>query len=1613
MDASRNEEIISQWWNQLKHLIAHPRLLVLHEHLYFAALNAQNASTYGPTSSSLQVTEAIKFLSRTIEVQSDMTRSIVTEVQKFSRLIKEGDVTRDESIIDKMSFRMAISMISLAQKKRELNFGTVSSGSGLLVDILRNWTPQSAFLFPHLAHEDNAEVFLSRFEMNEDDEAHYASEFNKLTNGIVGFGGTERKRELISLEEAMRFFQVSGLSQQELLEIMYLVKSAFLEVSLENVSKEEFCIDMHLIACRSKRGLRKLPLDFPFALFTLLPNLGKGFRGCNDGHQNLQNLTSASSLISLLDRQLENTKGHLRLVKLNCAITEQIMSELHQYVSELVQQLGDLGMSDTWPDIVGCGLELTMEKLNQITGGMRAFMERERTSIRESEHLSVRSTDDTNDPTYVLPVKLVHELSELRQKRKSLEELHSKVCEELQQQMDKGADYRSVRSVSDQLLDSSHSLRHDDCDKKSIDFEVKRDYLAEDAGIVSNLPLHNTNSWQKEKVNTVPAKSIDQGSEAFFVNFDDSTFSSADVMHSQKSDSCAKLDLDDGDFAKSQDWGKDDVDEAKRADHVKPKAIEQTGLTDTSFFNAWESSTFQAFGKGDDDTRTNTLSPTDVHDCVSMHEIRSVKDFLPNYSESIEYGLKSSAFADKKLVHGIPLDGGNDIDLNVLGERALDISENTQKTDKIKDNASMLLATPAPIRETSRLSERLRNRATLITKVDDSIALKSAPFDQSSLFSTETCTKDEISTTLQDENQAQKTNVKLKALSFECDFGEFEQATATATFGSFESSTNIDGLEFASFQAFESAPNKAFDTSVNETMAVSEDTKPIDDKAFSAFGSFEINSSEFESFGDFEQASDLKSPSSINMDNTVENWSSFATPGVPTESNIWTVDDLHRTGSMPKDKCSSSDDFCMETFAADSCDTSDAFQEPQVTEEENGCHVIPEGDQSLYEASLEAPLPEFTFSEVESMLETDASELSFSTANVSNEEPKLSTETKSDENTFDATLTLQSNDLESTSDSIVDPSPVHEKGPKEHITTFDSEYLPPLDDLAFFEAQPTSDTFRATGESIDFIIERNPSIENIFADTEPNSADISRLQSEDSFKTEDFAETIAFDTVDCKTNEINIMDAIETKVFSEPILEQDGLNNDAENDSKESRISLGLLDEADTEIWQRTSTDGDGYNDLNTKHQFPLLDPNAVTLETEPPEAAQLVNFPDFLELKAEELPRYSSSLVDSRNTDICIDDSHIVDELPILLDLVEAPPGNDFLKSVANTTDTQEEINTREMVSFYLPRDRHHVSLVEVAQADQSSDNVDTMPLANDVTKATNSADGDLNTRKTLIALGSSNDTLRDELVHLFEKCDDQALIDHEPDAAVSHETIKSDETGDNDASACLFIMKVGQSKMEDVEAELGEMFSAYTTAKLNEIEDSIGTPDCTEACNATQEEMLSVKSALFASIDELCRLASKERKNNATSDDFEPSTFIVECESEKTAKRNVEQSHLKEHTDASTQELTKNGITDDEAFEKLMEQVPFPPLLFTEDVLTDNFEFEHDQVASIMRKQSARKNSNPFANKSAADVAKAVDDLIGHCESLSDDESLGVTRKLTLEEVSNELERMTLDVA
>lgn len=154
MDASRNEEIISQWWNQLKHLIAHPRLLVLHEHLYFAALNAQNASTYGPTSSSLQVTEAIKFLSRTIEVQSDMTRSIVTEVQKFSRLIKEGDVTRDESIIDKMSFRMAISMISLAQKKRESNFGTVSSGSGLLVDILRNWTPQSAFLFPHLAHEE-------------------------------------------------------------------------------------------------------------------------------------------------------------------------------------------------------------------------------------------------------------------------------------------------------------------------------------------------------------------------------------------------------------------------------------------------------------------------------------------------------------------------------------------------------------------------------------------------------------------------------------------------------------------------------------------------------------------------------------------------------------------------------------------------------------------------------------------------------------------------------------------------------------------------------------------------------------------------------------------------------------------------------------------------------------------------------------------------------------------------------------------------------------------------------------------------------------------------------------------------------------------------------------------------------------------------------------------------------------------------------------------------------------------------------------------------------------------------------------------------------------------
>ena len=51
--------------------------------------------------------------------------------------------------------------------------------------------------------------------MTEEDEAHYTSEFSKLTNGIEGsLYGCEWKRETITLEEAMRCFVTSGLSQQ-------------------------------------------------------------------------------------------------------------------------------------------------------------------------------------------------------------------------------------------------------------------------------------------------------------------------------------------------------------------------------------------------------------------------------------------------------------------------------------------------------------------------------------------------------------------------------------------------------------------------------------------------------------------------------------------------------------------------------------------------------------------------------------------------------------------------------------------------------------------------------------------------------------------------------------------------------------------------------------------------------------------------------------------------------------------------------------------------------------------------------------------------------------------------------------------------------------------------------------------------------------------------------------------------------------------------------------------------------------------------------------------------------------------------------------------------------
>lgn len=51
---------------------------------------------------------------------------------------------------------------------------------------------------------------------------------------------------------------------------MALVKSLQLEPDPSAISRSEFAISMHLIVCRTKRGLSKLPLQFPNYLFPQL-----------------------------------------------------------------------------------------------------------------------------------------------------------------------------------------------------------------------------------------------------------------------------------------------------------------------------------------------------------------------------------------------------------------------------------------------------------------------------------------------------------------------------------------------------------------------------------------------------------------------------------------------------------------------------------------------------------------------------------------------------------------------------------------------------------------------------------------------------------------------------------------------------------------------------------------------------------------------------------------------------------------------------------------------------------------------------------------------------------------------------------------------------------------------------------------------------------------------------------------------------------------------------------------------------------------------------------------------------------------------------------------------
>ena len=157
LSASKTKELISRWWDdQLINLNAQPESLILHEHLYFAALNAQNTSSLKNcehTSSSLRLIAAIEFLSHMIDLPYEMTFSIFTEAEKL--FSGQSDQSIGESMIEKITFRMAVVIIAIAQNKsKESKLGTVPSGCGLLVYFVHHCTPESAWLFPTLAIEE-------------------------------------------------------------------------------------------------------------------------------------------------------------------------------------------------------------------------------------------------------------------------------------------------------------------------------------------------------------------------------------------------------------------------------------------------------------------------------------------------------------------------------------------------------------------------------------------------------------------------------------------------------------------------------------------------------------------------------------------------------------------------------------------------------------------------------------------------------------------------------------------------------------------------------------------------------------------------------------------------------------------------------------------------------------------------------------------------------------------------------------------------------------------------------------------------------------------------------------------------------------------------------------------------------------------------------------------------------------------------------------------------------------------------------------------------------------------------------------------------------------------